>query len=117
MIRVSDARMSGTAYGTVILHGAPEAAAGGPLGLVQDGDMIEVDVAARRIHLDVSDAEMDRRRTARATFANPYDRGYSKLYVDPVNQADKGADLDFLLGKPGPPARRERDRKSAGAGK
>src|SRR3546814_18338907 len=78
-----------------------------PLGLVQDGDMIEVDVAARRIHLDVSDAEMDRRRTARATFANPYDRGYSKLYVDTVNQADKGADLDFLVGKSGTPEMRE----------
>src|SRR3546814_8898501 len=107
MIRVSDARMSGTAYVTVILHGAPEAAAGGPLGLVQDGDMIEVCVAARRIHLDVPDAEMDRRRTARATLANPADRGYSKLYDDTVNQADKGADLDFLVGKSGTPEMRE----------
>jgi len=107
MIRVSDARMSGTAYGTVILHGAPEAAAGGPLGLVQSGDMIEVDVPARRIHLDVSDAELDRRRAARDGFANPYDRGYSKLYVDTVNQANKGADLDFLVGKSGTPLMRE----------
>ncbi|MEQ8817111.1 MAG: IlvD/Edd family dehydratase [Thalassobaculum sp.] len=107
MIRVSDARMSGTAYGTVILHGAPEAAAGGPLALVESGDIIEVDVPGRRIHLDVSDAELDRRRAARAAFASPYDRGYTKLYVETVNQADKGADLDFLVGKSGTPVMRE----------
>jgi len=107
MIRVSDARMSGTAYGTVILHGAPEAAAGGPLAFVQSGDMIELDVPNRRLHLDVSDAEIDRRRAAGKAFVSPYDRGYSKLYVDTVNQADKGADLDFLVGKSGTPLMRE----------
>ncbi|GHD54666.1 dihydroxy-acid dehydratase [Thalassobaculum fulvum] len=107
MIRVSDARMSGTAYGTVILHGAPEAAAGGPLAYVQNGDMIEVDVPNRRLHLDVSDEEMARRRAAGTAFVNPYDRGYSKLYVETVNQADKGADLDFLVGKSGTPVLRE----------
>ncbi|MEQ8585458.1 MAG: IlvD/Edd family dehydratase [Thalassobaculaceae bacterium] len=107
MIRISDARMSGTAYGTVILHGAPEAAAGGPLSLVETGDMIEVDVPNRRLHLDVSDAELEKRRTARKPFEPPYDRGYSKLYVETVNQADKGADLDFLVGNSGTPVMRE----------
>lgn len=107
MIRISDARMSGTAYGTVILHGAPEAAAGGPLSLVESGDMIEVDVPNRRLHLDVSDAELEKRRAARAPFQSPYDRGYSKLYVETVNQADKGADLDFLVGNSGTPLMRE----------
>lgn len=107
MIRVSDARMSGTAYGTVILHAAPEAAAGGPLALVKDGDMIEVDVPNRRLHLAISDEEMERRRAATEPFENIYDRGYSKLYVDTVNQADKGADLDFLVGKSGTPELRE----------
>ena len=107
MIRISDARMSGTAYGTVILHGAPEAAAGGPLSLVESGDMIEVDAPNRRLHLDVSDAELEKRRAARAPFVPPYDRGYSKLYVETVNQADKGADLDFLVGNSGTPVMRE----------
>jgi len=107
MIRISDARMSGTAYGTVILHGAPEAAAGGPLSLVESGDMIEVDVPNRRLHLDVSDAELEKRRAARSPFVPPYDRGYSKLYVETVNQADKGADLDFLVGNSGTPVMRE----------
>ena len=107
MIRISDARMSGTAYGTVILHGAPEAAAGGPLSLVESGDMIEVDVPNRRLHLDVSDAELEKRRAARKPFVPPYDRGYSKLYVETVNQADKGADLDFLVGNSGTPEMRE----------
>src|SRR3546814_19088581 len=92
MIRESDARMSGTAYGTVILHGAPEAAAGGPLGLVQDADMLEVDVATRRIPLDVSDAELDRRRPPRANYANPDDRGYTQPYADNPNQPHKGHD-------------------------
>ncbi|MEP6146989.1 MAG: dihydroxy-acid dehydratase, partial [Nisaea sp.] len=107
MIRISDARMSGTAYGTVILHSAPEAAAGGPLAFVQNGDMIEVDVDARRMHLDVSDEEIERRRAAWPGFESPYDRGYSKLYVDHVEQADKGADLDFLVGRSGTPVMRE----------
>ena len=98
MVRISDARMSGTAYGTAILHVAPEAAAGGPLALVRDGDMIELDVANRRLHLDVSDEELARRREAWTPPAPEMDGGYQKLYVDHVLQADKGADLDFLVG-------------------
>ena len=107
MIRISDARMSGTAYGTVILHSAPEAAAGGPLAFVQNGDMIEVDVPNRKMELKVSEEELAARREAWAGFTNGYERGYSKLYVDTVNQADKGADLDFLVGKSGTPVLRE----------
>ncbi len=98
MIRLSDARMSGTAYGTVILHTAPEAAAGGPLALVRDGDMIEVDVAARRLHLDVSEADLERRRAAWTPPEPAMTGGYQKLYVDHVLQADQGVDLDFLVG-------------------
>jgi dihydroxy-acid dehydratase len=101
MVRISDARMSGTAYGTVVLHIAPEAAIGGPLALVKDGDMIELDVSKRRLHLDVDEAELMRRR-ANWKPPKPYlDRGYAKLYTDHVMQADKGADLDFLVGKSG----------------
>ena len=100
MVRISDARMSGTAYGTVVLHVAPEAAAGGPLALVKNGDMIELDVPARRLHLDVSDAELARRKAA-WTAPTPPKRGYYKLYVDHVQQADKGCDLDFLVGGSG----------------
>jgi L-arabonate dehydrase len=97
MVRISDARMSGTAYGTVVLHVAPEAAAGGPLALVQEGDMIELDVPARKLVLDVTEAELDRRRAAwRAPAAAP--SGYQSLYVQHVLQADRGADLDFLVG-------------------
>ncbi len=101
MIRISDARMSGTAYGTVVLHTAPEAAAGGPLALVQNGDMIELDVAKRRIRLHVSDDELARRR-AKWKVPKPHsDRGWVKLYCDTVMQADEGVDLDFLVGKSG----------------
>jgi dihydroxy-acid dehydratase len=100
MVRISDARMSGTAYGTVVLHVAPESAAGGPLALVQTGDMIDLDVPARRLHLDVSDAELARRRAAWRAPDAPA-RGYYKLYVEHVQQADKGADLDFLAGGSG----------------
>jgi len=107
MVRISDARMSGTAYGTVVLHTSPESAAGGPLALVEDGDMIELDVEARRLHLDVSDAELERRRGARQTSAAPETRGYAKLYVDHVNQAEAGCDLDFLVGSSGAPVPRE----------
>jgi L-arabonate dehydrase len=99
--------MSGTAYGTVVLHAAPEAAAGGTLALVRNGDMIELDVAKRRLHLDVSDAELAKRRKAWKGFKTPYTRGYAKLYVDHVLQADKGVDLDFLVGKSGTPKLRE----------
>ena len=98
MVRISDARMSGTAFGTVVLHTAPEAAVGGPLALVQDGDMIELDVAARRLHLDVSDEELARRRTLWQPLKPAMVGGYQSLYVERVLQADKGADLDFLVG-------------------
>ena len=107
MVRVSDARMSGTAYGTVVLHVAPEAAAGGPLALVQNGDMIELDVANRRLHLDVDEAELARRRETVKPFENDYQRGYSKLYIEHVTQADTGADFDFLIGRSGTPTLRE----------
>ena len=98
MVRISDARMSGTAYGTVVLHVAPEAAAGGPLGLVRDGDMIELDVESRRLHLEVDDAELARRRAQTAPTPAEAKGGYRQLYIDHVLQADKGADLDFLVG-------------------
>ena len=101
MVRVSDARMSGTAYGTVVLHTAPEAAAGGPLALVRTGDMIELDVPGRRLHLAVSDRELARRRTEWTPPPAPMPSGYQKLYVDHVLQADRGADLDFLVGGSG----------------
>jgi L-arabonate dehydrase len=97
MVRISDARMSGTAYGTVVLHVAPEAAAGGPLALVREGDMIELDVAGRRLVLDVSEDELALRRAAWAP-ATPAPSGYESLYVRHVLQADQGADFDFLLG-------------------
>jgi len=100
MVRISDARMSGTAYGTVVLHTSPEAAAGGPLALVQNGDMIELDVPARRVHLEVSDAELARRRASWTPPEAP-GRGWQKLYVDHVQQAHLGADLDFLVGASG----------------
>ena len=98
MIRISDARMSGTAYGTVVLHVAPEAAAGGVLGLVETGDMIELDVKKRRLHLDVSDEILAQRRLKWKAPKPPMNRGYYKLYVDHVNQANDGVDLDFLVG-------------------
>jgi dihydroxy-acid dehydratase len=98
MVRVSDARMSGTAFGTVVLHAAPEAAVGGPLGLVRDGDMIELDVAARRLHLDVAADELARRREGWRSPEPAMKGGYQSLYVTHVQQADHGADLDFLVG-------------------
>jgi dihydroxy-acid dehydratase len=104
MVRVSDARMSGTAYGTVVLHVSPEAAAGGPLALVQNGDFIELDVEARKLHLDVSEEELARRRAQwqKPELPPQMQRGWVKLYVDHVQQANQGADLDFLVGKSGP---------------
>ena len=101
MVRISDARMSGTAYGTVVLHIAPEAAAGGNLALVQNGDMIELDVAKRRLHLDVSEKELARRRKKWKAPKPPMDRGYTRLYVEHVLQASEGADFDFLVGSSG----------------
>jgi L-arabonate dehydrase len=107
MVRISDARMSGTAYGTVVLHTAPEAALGGPLALVQDGDMVELDVAGRRLHLDVSEAELAKRRAAWTPPKLPQERGYAKLYVEHVLQADRGVDFDFLVGQSGHAVPRE----------
>ena len=98
MVRISDARMSGTAYGTVVLHVCPEAALGGPLALVQDGDWIELDVEARRLHLEVDDAELARRRVEWVAPEPEFKSGYQALYVKHVMQADKGMDFDFLLG-------------------
>ena len=107
MVRISDARMSGTAYGTVALHVSPEAAAGGVLALVQDGDEIELNVEERRLHLHVDDAELSRRRSDWKPPAPPSDRGYYKLYYEHVMQADRGADLDFLVGGSGVDVTRE----------
>ena len=101
LVRISDARMSGTAYGTVVLHVAPEAADGGPLGLVQDGDPIELDVPARRLQLHVADDELERRRAKWKPPRVKPARGYVKLYIEHVNQANEGADLDFLVGGSG----------------
>jgi dihydroxy-acid dehydratase len=109
MVRVCDGRMSGTAYGTVVLHVAPEAAAGGPLALVRTGDHIVLDVAARRLDIDVTSDELALRTPSAATvngFANPK-RGWERLYVDHVRQADTGADLDFLVGSSGSRVSRE----------
>jgi dihydroxy-acid dehydratase len=106
MVRISDARMSGTAYGTVVLHVSPEASVGGPLALVQNGDMIELDVPSRRLHLDVSDEELAKRKSSWKAPDKP-ERGYVKLYVDHVQQAHLGADLDFLVGGSGADVPRE----------
>jgi dihydroxy-acid dehydratase len=109
MVRVCDGRMSGTAYGTVVLHTAPEAAAGGPLGLVRTGDWIVLDVEARRLDVDLPPEELARRTPSAAmteAFAAPK-RGWERLYVDHVTQADTGADLDFLLGSSGHEVSRE----------
>ena len=107
MVRISDARMSGTAFGTVVLHTAPEAAAGGPLALVRDGDEVELDVAGRTLTLHVSDAELAARKAAWKPGTPHASRGYVKLYLDHVTQADTGADLDFLVGGSGAPVPRE----------
>jgi len=101
MVRISDARMSGTAYGTVVLHASPEAAAGGTLALVENGDMVELDVAKRKLHLHVSDAELKKRKARWKAPKPPLERGYWRLYFDHVLQAHEGADLDFLVGKSG----------------
>jgi L-arabonate dehydrase len=101
MVRISDARMSGTAYGTVVLHVAPESAAGGTLALVEDGDTIELDVGRRRLELLVPEEELARRRDNWRPPEPPLERGYWRLYFDHVLQANEGADLDFLAGKSG----------------
>lgn len=101
MVRISDGRMSGTSYGTVVLHVTPESAAGGPLALVRDGDMIELDVARRSLHLDVTDDEVARRRAELPPEEPDTRSGYQRLYVNHVQQANTGADFDFLLGRRG----------------
>ena len=109
MVRVCDGRMSGTAYGTVVLHVAPESAAGGPLSLIRTGDIVILDVPARRIDVDLDAAELASRVPSAATvdaYARP-ERGWERLYVDTVQQADTGADLDFLVGSSGSEVSRE----------
>jgi dihydroxy-acid dehydratase len=107
MVRVSDARMSGTAFGTVVLHVAPESAAGGPLRAVRDGDPIVLDVDAGRLDLDVPAAEVARRLDALGPVEPRYRRGYGALYLEHVLQADEGCDFDFLRALPGVPAESE----------
>ena len=98
MVRISDARMSGTSYGTIVLHVAPEAALGGPLALVRDGDIIELNVPERRLHLHVSDEELQRRRAGWSPPPPAFGRGYGQMYLRHVNQAPLGCDFDFLRG-------------------
>jgi L-arabonate dehydrase len=101
MIRISDGRMSGTAAGTVVLHVAPEASIGGLLALVQNGDFIELDVENRKLHLDISDEEIDRRKKSWIPPDPKATRGYVKFYIDHVQQANLGVDLDHLRGGSG----------------
>jgi dihydroxy-acid dehydratase len=96
MVRISDARMSGTAFGTVVLHVSPEAAVGGPFALVRNGDRIRLSVKQRRIDLLVDERELSQRRASWAAPAPPPTRGYAKLYMDHVLQAEHGCDFDFL---------------------
>jgi dihydroxyacid dehydratase/phosphogluconate dehydratase len=96
MVRISDARMSGTSYGTCVMHVAPESAAGGPLALVRDGDLVRVDVRGRRIDLLVPADELEARGEARRPPAPPPARGYGALFARHVTQADQGCDFDFL---------------------
>jgi dihydroxy-acid dehydratase len=101
IIRISDGRMSGTAFGTIVLHVTPEAAIGGPLAYVRNGDRIRLSVSRREISLLVSDEELDRRRREQPVTPPTAERGYKKLFLDTVTQADKGVDFDFLRGVPG----------------
>ena len=98
MVRISDARMSGTSYGTCVLHVAPESWVGGPLAFVQDGDMIELDVDGRRLHLDVSEEELAARKAAWTPPKRKFERGFGAIYADHITQADKGCDFDVLMG-------------------
>ena len=110
MVRICDGRMSGTAYGTVVLHVSPEAAAGGPLGLIRTGDVIVLDVAGRRLDVELSDERARGARPADQAAADAFaapTRGWERLYVDSVLQADTGADLDFLVGSSGDHVSRE----------
>jgi dihydroxy-acid dehydratase len=97
VVRISDGRMSGTSYGTIVLHIAPEAAVGGPLAFVHDGDLITLDVPARRLTLEVSESELETRRAAWQPPERPYTRGYGRLFLEHVLQADRGCDFDFLV--------------------
>ena len=99
MIRISDARMSGTAFGTIVLHVAPESNVGGPISIVETGDRIRLDARNGLLELLVSESEINERLKSRKHRKENYTRGYAKLYIDTVMQADKGADLDFLVGK------------------
>lgn len=96
MVRISDARMSGTAYGTCVLHVSPESYIGGPLALVRDGDMISLDAKGHHLDLLISDEEMNARRAAWAKPSPRYQRGYGALYLERVTQANQGCDFDFL---------------------
>jgi dihydroxy-acid dehydratase len=107
MVRISDGRMSGTGYGTVVLHVSPESAIGGPLALVQNGDIIELDVPNRKLTLLISDAEMEKRRANFVPTSLPYERGYVNLFLDRVNQAHEGVDFDFLQGSSGSVVKRD----------
>ena len=103
MLRISDARMSGTSYGACVLHVAPESHVGGPLAFVRDGDVIELDIPARRLHLAVSDEELDKRRAEWQQPPPKYARGYGALFLEHITQADQGCDFDFLeAGEPTP---------------
>ena len=103
MLRISDARMSGTHFGSCVVHVAPEAAVGGPLALVQTGDMIEINIEARTLHAEVSDDEFARRRAAWQPPARVYERGFTRLYIDHATQANLGCDFDFLMGNAATP--------------
>jgi dihydroxy-acid dehydratase len=96
MLRISDARMSGTSYGACVLHVAPESFVGGPLALVKDGDIVELDVEARRLHLHVSEAELATRKAAWQPPKRPFERGFGVMHQLHVTQANKGCDFDFL---------------------
>jgi dihydroxy-acid dehydratase len=98
MLRISDARISGTSFGALVVHVAPESAVGGPLGLVQDGDLIEIDIDRRRLQLHVDEAELERRRSGWVRPEPAFGRGYGRLYLEHVTQAPQGCDFDFLLG-------------------
>jgi dihydroxy-acid dehydratase len=107
MIRISDGRMSGTGYGTVVLHVSPESAIGGPLAFVQNGDMIELNVPNRTLNLLISEEEMATRQAAFKPVKLPYERGYVNLFLDKVNQAHEGVDFDFLQGSSGSEVKRD----------
>jgi dihydroxyacid dehydratase/phosphogluconate dehydratase len=98
MVRISDARMSGTSYGTCVLHVAPESFIGGPLALVRNGDLIELDVERRELNLKVDEAELSRRKNAWKTPARKFERGYGAIFSRHIRQADEGCDFDFLEG-------------------